>query len=192
MLYGGTLSWCESFHCLQYDWSLFLHLTGYSDGSCTCCGVRGITSQKAVILTALFIYIGGYQVGFGPITWLLISEIFPLEVRGKAVSIAVVTNFFWNTVMTFLFPLELDYIGSAATFFIYAGILIVSIFFIYSAVPETKGMSLEGIEEYFIRSVKISNIAKPVYEDDSTKSFGSDSGKKLSTSTSTSISSPLI
>ena len=130
--------------------------------------------------------------GFGPITWLLISEIFPLEVRGKAVSIAVVTNFFWNTVMTFLFPLELDYIGSAATFFIYAGILIVSIFFIYSAVPETKGMSLEGIEEYFIRSVKISNIAKPVYEDDSTKKFGSDSGKKLSTSTSTSISIPLI
>ena len=165
----------------------FWHLTGYSDGSCTCCGVRGITSQKVVILTALFIYIGGYQVGFGPITWLLISEIFPLEVRGKAVSIAVVTNFFWNTVMTFLFPLELDYIGSAATFFIYAGILIVSIFFIYSAVPETKGMSLEGIEEYFIRSVKISNMTKPVYEDDSTKSFGSDPRKKLSTSTSISI-----
>ena len=126
--------------------------------------------------------------GFGPITWLLISEIFPLEVRGKAVSIAVVTNFFWNTVMTFLFPLELDYIGSAATFYIYAGILVISIFFIYSAVPETKGMSLEGIEEYFIRSVKIRNAMKTGYEDDSTKSFGSDPKTELSTS----ISVPLI
>ena len=166
----------------------YCFLIGYSDVSCTCCGAGGITSQKAVILTALFIYIGGYQVGFGPITWLLISEIFPLEVRGKAVSIAVVTNFFWNTVMTFLFPLELDYIGSAATFYIYAGILVISIFFIYSAVPETKGMSLEGIEEYFIRSVKIRNAMKTGYEDDSTKSFGSDPKTELSTS----ISVPLI
>lgn len=71
----------------------------------------GISKQKAIILISLFIYIGGYQVGFGPISWLMISEIFPLEVRGKAVSLAVVTNFFWNTVMTFFFPVELDFIG---------------------------------------------------------------------------------
>ena len=131
--------------------------TGFTDASCTCCGVSGITSQKAVILTALFIYIGGYQVGFGPICWLLISEIFPLEVRGKAVSIAVVTNFFWNTVMTFLFPVELDYIGSAPTFFLYAAVLIIGIYFIYAKVPETKGMTLEEIEKFFVRSAKISN-----------------------------------
>ena len=95
--------------------------------------------------------------GFGPICWLLISEIFPLEVRGKAVSIAVVTNFFWNTVMTFLFPIELDYIGSAPTFFLYAAVLIIGIYFIYSKVPETKGMTLEEIEKFFVRSAKISN-----------------------------------
>ena len=47
-------------------------------------------SVQVIILLALFVYIGGYQVGFGPISWLLISEIFPLEVRGKAVSVAVV------------------------------------------------------------------------------------------------------
>ena len=76
----------------------------------------GISKQKAIILISLFIYIGGYQVGFGPISWLMISEIFPLEVRGKAVSLAVVTNFFWNTIMTFFFPVELDFIGMWSLF----------------------------------------------------------------------------
>ena len=127
---------------------------GMTGTICKCCGTNGITPQKAVILASLFIYIGGYQVGFGPISWLLISEIFPLEVRGKAVSIAVVTNFFWNTVVTFLFPVELEYIGSAPTFYVYAGVLIAGIYFIYKRVPETKGMSLEEIEDFFVHSSK--------------------------------------
>ena len=126
-------------------------LSGYDDSDCECCGVVRINAQKASILTALFIYIGGYQVGFGPISWLLISEIFPLEVRGKAVSIAVVTNFFWNTVVSFLFPIEFDLIGSSATFFLFAFILAWGIYFIFLKVPETKGLSLEEIEEFFLR-----------------------------------------
>jgi hypothetical protein len=76
-------------------------------------------------------------------------------VRGKAVAVAVVNNFFWNTVMTFIFPLEIDLIGNAATFFIYAAILAVGIYFIYLRVPETKGLSLEEIEEFFIRGSKM-------------------------------------
>jgi sugar porter (SP) family MFS transporter len=126
--------------------------SGYTNDDCVCCGTGGINSQKATILVALFIYIGGYQVGFGPISWLIISEIFPLEVRGKAVSIAVVSNFFWNTVMTFFFPVELEFIGASATFYLYACVLTWGIYFIYYRVPETKGLSLEQIEEFFIRS----------------------------------------
>ena len=130
-------------------------LVGLDDASCTCCGVNGMTAQKTIILISLFVYIGGYQVGFGPISWLLISEIFPLEVRGKAVSIAVVTNFFWNTVMTFFFPVELSIIGSASTFYLYAMILVSGIYFINKRVPETKGLSLEEIEEFFMRSSQV-------------------------------------
>ena len=133
-------------------------MTGFADASCTCCSANGINLQKTVILTSLFIYIGGYQVGFGPISWLLISEIFPLEVRGKAVSIAVVTNFFWNTLMTFLFPIELDFLGSASTFYFYAIILAAGIYFIYKKVPETRGMSLEEIEEFFMNSSQIKTL----------------------------------
>lgn len=97
--------------------------------------------------------------GFGPISWLMISEIFPLEVRGKAVSIAVVTNFFWNTVMTFFFPVELDFIGAAATFYLYAVILLLGIYFIYTRVPETKGLTLEEIEEFFLRASRVAGAA---------------------------------
>ena len=125
---------------------------GFEDTSCTCCSSNGITNQKAAILISLFVYIGGYQVGFGPISWLMISEIFPLEVRGKAVSMAVVTNFFWNTVMTFVFPIELDFIGAALTFYLYAIILVLGIYFVHTRVPETKGLTLEEIEEFFVRS----------------------------------------
>jgi hypothetical protein len=64
-----------------------------------------IPIPQIVILTAMFIYIGGYQIGFGPISWLLISEVFPLEVRGQAVALSVQTNFFWNVVTSYLFPL---------------------------------------------------------------------------------------
>jgi len=122
-----------------------------NDDDCTCCGATGITAQKGIILASLFLYIGGYQVGYGPIAWLLISEIFPLKVRGKAVSIAVVTNFFFNAVMAFVFPVELSEIGAAATFFIYGIILAIGIYFIYRYVPETKGFTLEQIEDYFLR-----------------------------------------
>lgn len=149
----STCEWdtsCES-DCLA---------NGLSIDECICCQPSGITTQKAFILTALFVYIGGYQVGFGPISWLVISEIFPLEVRGKAVSLAVVSNFFWNTVMTFVFPIEIEYIGTAATFFIYAVVLVVAIYFIYRLVPETKGLTLEQIEALFVNGAKAA-IAVP-------------------------------
>lgn len=120
------------------------------DETCTCCTTSGLDTQKSIILGSLFVYIGGYQVGFGPIVWLLISEIFPLEVRGRAVAIAVVTNFFLNTVMTLLFPIELHYLGPVLTFLLYAAVLLLSVYFIVRHVPETKGLSLEEIERNFI------------------------------------------
>ena len=107
------------------------------------------TATQYAILSALILYIGGYQVGFGPIAWLFISEIFPLEVRGKAVSLAVITNFFWNGVMSLIFPTEIALIGAGATFIIYGVILFIGIIFIYRYVPETKGLSLEEITRLF-------------------------------------------
>ena len=56
-------------------------------------GEGGLNARTAAIIIGMFLYIGGYQVSFGPIAWLLISEIFPLGVRDQAISVAVFTNF---------------------------------------------------------------------------------------------------
>jgi len=119
----------------------------------TCCSSILISPQKIIIIMALFLYIGGYQVGFGPISWLIVSEIFPLQIRGKAVSIAVVVNFILNFLVSLLFPIELHSLGPSITFIIFAAILTWSLYFIMRYVPETKGLSLEAIEEYFKKSI---------------------------------------
>ena len=121
-------------------------------------------------MIALFTYIGGYQIGFGPIAWLLISEVFPLEVRGQAVALAVQTNFFWNVVTSYLFPLIVSALGPAWTFGIFAIIDGYALYHVFAFVPETKGLSLEEIEDLFdpSRSKKglEESIRRPLLEDE--------------------------
>lgn len=107
---------------------------------------KNISTTQVFILVALFTYIGGYQIGFGPIAWLLISEVFPLEVRGQAVALAVQTNFFWNVVTSYIFPVETAALGASYTFMIFAFIDAYALFHVYYFVPETKGLTLEEIE----------------------------------------------
>ncbi|KAG5558215.1 hypothetical protein RHGRI_008219 [Rhododendron griersonianum] len=87
----------------------------------------------------------------------MISEIFPLRLRGRGLSIAMLVNFGANAIVTFSFsPLTVlklfnhsnlaALLGSGALFFIFGGIAIISLAFIYFIVPETKGLSLEEIE----------------------------------------------
>jgi len=106
----------------------------------------GMNATKIIIILAMFLYVGGYQVGFGPIAWLLISEIFPLDVRGKAVAVAVQVNFATNLIVAFLFSIEIDLIGACATFAIFGFITVYALYFVYKYVPETKGLTLEQIE----------------------------------------------
>jgi len=106
-----------------------------------------------VVVFALMLYVCGYQVGFGPIAWLIISEVFPIKTRTRALSMAVTVNFGFNLLVTFLLsPLQtaLDALspgkGSSYLFAIYAALCLVSSTFVHACVPETKGKSLEQIE----------------------------------------------
>jgi SP family galactose:H+ symporter-like MFS transporter len=100
---------------------------------------------------SLAIYIGSFAVGLGPIFWLMISEIYPLKVRGVAMSIATVANWGLNLAVALTFLTLVQVLGRPETFWIYAVIGIVSWIFIYFLVPETKGRSLEDIEEHWRR-----------------------------------------
>ncbi|XP_038977833.1 D-xylose-proton symporter-like 2 [Phoenix dactylifera] len=99
-----------------------------------------------VAVIALLLYVGCYQLSFGPIGWLMISEIFPLRLRGRGLSIAVLVNFASNALVTFSFsPLE-ALVGTGILFAGFGVIAVASLVFIFFVVPETKGLTLEDIE----------------------------------------------
>ena len=110
----------------------------------------------------MFVYVGGYQVGFGPIAWLLISEIFPLSVRGQAVALAVQTNFGSNVVVSFAFAGVMHALGNTLTFGIFFTLTIYSLYFVHVHVPETKGLTLEQIEQLFAKRSEGAGAGAPV------------------------------
>eukprot|EP00268_Persea_americana_P002492 TRINITY_DN10751_c0_g1_i1.p1 TRINITY_DN10751_c0_g1~~TRINITY_DN10751_c0_g1_i1.p1 ORF type:complete len:506 (-),score=94.63 TRINITY_DN10751_c0_g1_i1:392-1909(-) len=95
---------------------------------------------------ALLLYVSCYQLSFGPIGWLMISEIFPLRLRGRGLSIAVLVNFASNALVTFSFSPLTALLGAGILFAIFGVIAVFSLLFIFFIVPETKGLSLEEIE----------------------------------------------
>jgi hypothetical protein len=85
-----------------------------------------------------------------PVTWVLISEIFPNRIRGTAISVAVSALWIACFLLTYTFPLLERGIGTGNTFWIYAAICAVGFVFIRACVPETKGKSLEDIERQLV------------------------------------------
>jgi MFS family permease len=78
--------------------------------------------------------------------WLLISEIYPVKIRGQAMSVATMANWGANFVVTISFLTLLSAIGNAGTFFLFAGLSVVSLAYFQRQVPETKTRSLQDIE----------------------------------------------
>merc|ERR1711907_764250 len=98
---------------------------------------------------ALMLYVSGYQIGFGPVTWVVISEIFPLRVRSTAFSIATASNFSSNIVVAFLFSSLQSWLTVSGAYALYASFSVASLVFVWFMVPETKGRTLEEIERTF-------------------------------------------
>ncbi len=103
----------------------------------------------AITAISLIAYISFFAIGLGPVFWLLISEIFPLQARGTAMSIATVANWGANFLITLMFLGLVDVLGQSGTFWLFAAIGIVAFFFTLRLVPETKGLTLEQIEDHF-------------------------------------------
>lgn len=117
-----------------------------ASGPALAAGGAGALGAQAGVIALLFLYVGGYQVGFGPITWLVLSEIFPLAVRSPAMSVGTLLNFGSNYLVGTLFELERVSVGEPALFGTFAVVAAVAVAFIFAKVPETRGLSLEQIE----------------------------------------------
>eukprot|EP00898_Chlorokybus_atmophyticus_P004663 jgi/Chlat1/5198/Chrsp33S08972 len=125
--------------------SLLMLGTGYTFAG------NGLYVSPVASVAALLLYVSCYQISFGPISWLMVSEIFPLRVRSRALSIATLVNFSSNALVAFcLPPFEAAY-GQGPTFYGFAGISLAALLFVATSVPETKGLSLEEIEASFAK-----------------------------------------
>lgn len=107
------------------------------------------TMRSYVILACMVAFVGFVQMFIGTCVWLLLSEIFPLSIRGFAMGIAVFVLWCTNAIISFAFPLLNTALGSTGTFALFVAINIASWVFVRRYVPETKGTTLEELEERF-------------------------------------------
>ena len=99
------------------------------------------------VLAGILLYISFFAISLGPLTFVVVAEIFPIHIRGRAMSVAIF--FLWLSVylVSQTFPMLLESIGSAYTFWIYMITSVMAFIFIWKVVPETKGKTLEQIQE---------------------------------------------
>lgn len=118
-------------------------------------GITFLEQGEALGLTAVFallIYVGFFAVSLGPVAWLIISEIYPLGIRGRAMGIASFANWLCNFFVSLTFLTLIQDLGISGTFWIYAIICVIGLWFVIKLVPETKGKTLEEIQSFWKKS----------------------------------------
>ena len=109
------------------------------------------SSQGILIIVMLCIYMASLALSINAVIWVLIGEIFPNRIRGSAMSIVTFTNWGANFLTAFTFPWYIDKIGMGGGFFTFAGMCLLATIFFNKYVPETKGKTLEEIENFWTK-----------------------------------------
>ncbi|MGM0879607.1 MAG: sugar porter family MFS transporter [Bacillota bacterium] len=126
-------------------------------------GVAFHTGHTAgpLVLIFILIYVASFAISLGPVVWVIMSEIFPNRIRGKATAIAAMTLWAADYVVSQSFPPLLSSAGPATTFWIYGSMAVLTFFFTWRIVPETKGKSLEEIESLWSSKEENATSAVP-------------------------------
>jgi len=111
--------------------------------------LAGSPSLPYVVLALTVTFLAFQQGAISPVTWLMLSEIFPLRLRGFGMGMTVFCLWIINFLVGLLFPVLLGGIGLSATFYIFAALGLLAITFVKLVLPETKGLSLEELEQKF-------------------------------------------
>lgn len=115
-----------------------------------------VTGFPLLLLVLLAIAI--YAMSLAPITWVILSEIFPNRIRGVAMSVATFALWIASALLVQTFPIFNEYLGTSGTFWIYGVICALGFLFVFKKLPETKNKSLEEIEELMVSDKKSKNI----------------------------------
>jgi SP family xylose:H+ symportor-like MFS transporter len=119
-----------------------------------------------VALICMLFYTAGFAVSWGPVTWVLLSEIFPNQIRGKAMAVAVAAQWIANYLVSWTFPILdknpylVDHFKHGFAYWIYGVMGILAALFMWAVVPETKGRSLEQMQTLWQPAGKGSPQAK--------------------------------
>lgn len=114
--------------------------------------------QKWLAVISIIGFICSFAYSLGPVAWVIVSEIFPLEAKGMLMIFPVSANYLSNIFILLAFPVMVSKLSEGITFAIFGVLCVISLIFIYFMVPETKGLSLEKIEENWKNGVKPKNF----------------------------------
>jgi sugar porter (SP) family MFS transporter len=104
-------------------------------------------SNRILVVLPILTYIAFFAVGLGPGAWVLMSELFPTRVRGRAMSVATVSLWVACLIVSFTFLPLVSWITAPGAFWMYAGLCTITFLFVWRTLPETKGKTLEEIEK---------------------------------------------
>jgi sugar porter (SP) family MFS transporter len=110
-----------------------------------------ISMNQTLILIGILGFVASFAISLGPVMWVLFSELFPNTLRGLAISFVGLINSAVSFGVQLVFPWELQNLGNAATFFIYGIFAVIGLVFVMRVVPETKGRSLEELEQLLLK-----------------------------------------
>ena len=105
--------------------------------------------ESIVAVISLMVYVASFAIGLGPVAWLIIAEIYPHQIRGRAMGLAIFANWTFNYIVSLSFLSLIDWLTSSGVFLLYAAICGFAFYFVWRRVPETKGKPLEEIEKFW-------------------------------------------
>ena len=115
--------------------------------------------SSTLVLTMMLFCVAAFAVGLGPVVWVLLAEIFPTRIRGRAMSIATLALWCACTLLTMTFLTLTSAVSPTGAFLIYGGFCVVTFVIVWRAVPETKGKTLEEIEHIWLQHKAVKSKA---------------------------------
>jgi SP family arabinose:H+ symporter-like MFS transporter len=109
------------------------------------------TINANLILIGILGFIACFAFSLGPVMWVLLSELYPIKYRGLAIGVIAFINSLISSLVQLVFPWELSNLGNALTFFLFGAVAFIGFFVLLKILPETKGKSLEELEQEFIK-----------------------------------------
>ncbi|MEO6923557.1 MAG: sugar porter family MFS transporter, partial [Bryocella sp.] len=112
-------------------------------------GFHAAVPNPVIILTSMLLCVASFAMGMGAVVWVILAEIFPTSVRGRAMSVGTVCLWAASWLLTYTFLTLVHAITLSGAFAVYAGLCFLTVIFTYLYVPETAGLSLEQIESFW-------------------------------------------